>query len=315
MRPRLERRLASNSKKSGRANGAGRATASHDAPVPTAKPPHALEALDQLRFRVEQLEAEVTRAQRLSLLGTMVGVIAHEFNNILTPVLSYCQLAKSRPDDAALTAKALDRAAAGAEKAARIATAILELTRDDRLSGPTGQSGLPQQAAACDVRSAIRDVLLSMAREPEKDGISVSIEGEGHSLARIRPVALHHVLLNLVINARKAMVGGGRLTFRYAECSTWNTPGGEAVPWVVLEVEDTGCGIPKGVLTRLFEPFATEAHGGDVGELGGVDSAESRGTGLGLTISKRLVEEAGGSIRASSQRGVGTRFTLRLRAA
>lgn len=289
-----------------------------------------LRSLAQLQFRVEQLQAEVERAQRLSLLGTMVGVIAHEFNNILTPVLSYCQLAKARPDDAALTAKALDRAAAGAEKAARIANAILELTRDERLAGTGKHSGLGEQPVACDIVRAIDEVLLSMAREPEKDGIAVSIEGSGKALAKIRPVALHHVLLNLVINARKAMSGGGRLTFRYhgpadgvPASSTWNTTTrvhddaglGEVEPgWIVLEVEDTGRGIPEDVLPRLFEPFATKAH--EAGGEGQVPQPTAqKGTGLGLTISKRLIEEAGGSIAVASERDVGTRFTLKLRAA
>lgn len=277
-------------------------------------------SLESLRVHVEQLRAEAERSQRLSLLGTMVGVIAHEFNNILTPVLSYCQLAKSRPDDAALTAKALDRAAAGAEKAARIATAILELTRDERLSGASRHSGLDEQPNSCDVRRAIEDTLLSMAREPAKDGIAVSIEGQGKTLARIRPIALHHILLNLVLNARKAMVGGGRLTFRYvgpSQSSTWNSPSridGEAEPapdageWVLLEVEDTGCGIPSEILPKLFQPFATRSHESPA-------EITARGTGLGLAISKRLVEEAGGSIAAASESGIGTRFTLRLRAA
>lgn len=290
--------------------------ASTTAPGPVAS--DALRDLARLEFRVEQLQAEVERAQRLSLLGTMVGVIAHEFNNILTPVLSYCQLAKARPDDAALTAKALDRAAAGAEKAARIAGAILELTRDERLSG-SKHSGLGEQPAACDVVKAVEDVLLSMAREPEKDGIAVTVEGRGATVAKIRPIALHHVLLNLVINARRAMSGGGRLSFRYhgpGVSSTRNTGAtrlsddggiGDVEPgWIVLEVEDTGCGIPEEVLPRLFEPFATTPHEAQAG---------ARGTGLGLTISKRLIEDAGGAIGVASERGVGTRFTIKLRAA
>ncbi len=289
------------------------------APDPSQAAEQALQELARLEFRVEQLQAEIERAQRLSLLGTMVGVIAHEFNNILTPVLSYCQLAKARPEDTALTAKALDRAAAGAEKAARIASAILELTRDERLSPSGKHSGLGHESNNCDIVKTIQDVLLSMAREPEKDGISVSVEGQGSTLARIRPVALHHVLLNLVLNARRAMTGGGRLTFRYAgpkNSSTWNAAaprvcddagvGEVESQWLTLEIEDTGCGIPEDLLPHLFEPFATRPHD---------DPKQARGTGLGLTISRRLIEDAGGQIHVASERGAGTRFTLKLRAA
>lgn len=245
--------------------------------------------------------------QRLVTLGTLAGSIAHEFNNILTPVLSYAQLAQSSPDDRDLVQKALRKAAEGAEKAAEIASAMLGLIRDG--------DGI----AACRVAEAVRDALGCLPKPPQKQGIGVEIEIP-HSLAvRIRPVALQQILLNLILNAMQAMEGRpGTLRIFESEAprSTWNIapgngrPGGNgkkphaappAEDQAVIAVSDTGCGIPANEIARVFEPFRRTRR-----------KANSSSTGLGLAITKRLVEEAGGTIAVESVISQGSTFFIAL---
>jgi len=245
--------------------------------------------------------------QRLVTLGTLAGSIAHEFNNILTPVLSYAQLAQSSPQDSELVQKALRKAAEGAEKAAEIASAMLGLIRDG------------EGVTSCPVADAVRDALGCLARPPQKDNIRVEIRVPPALAVQMRPVALQQALLNLILNAVQSMEQGPGVlsifeTDRHG--STWNiapangqrpTNGNHApsqVPasdQVVLAVSDTGCGIPANEITKVFEPFRRSRR-----------KSHALSTGLGLAITKRLIEEAGGSITVESVVGKGTTFYLSL---
>lgn len=247
-----------------------------------------LRRVDDLARRCRELERDLERSHRLAMLGTLAGTIAHEFNNLLTPMMSYAQLALSDPDDRALVTKALTKAVDTTEKAAQISSSLLGFIRDDGA------------AADADVESVIHEAIACAARSPEKDGIRVRVVVEPGCRAAMRPVALQQVLLNLILNARQAMSPGGGELDIVAECSTLNT-----APGVEITVRDTGAGIPPGVMERIFEPFNT-GHGGGGGEAG------MGGTGLGLSICKRLVDEAGGGIEVHSTEGQGTCFTLYL---
>ena len=266
-----------------------------DAPaLPTAAA--VLAQFASLESRLAELERDLARSHRLATLGMMVATIAHEVNNLLTPVLSYAQMARARPDDPALVAKALDRAAAGAEGAAKITASILAMARGD---GPD----------ACflvaDVAAALSEARSCLARDPAQDGISLAYLGPIGAAAAIRPIALQQVLLNLILNGLRAVgnrpgslviettaVGGHDAPDR----STWNTPHGR----LVIRVRDTGGGIPAAIAPRLFTPFATHTSEG------------ARGTGLGLSICQRLVEEVGGTIAVESTSPAGTTIRVEL---
>lgn len=315
---------------------------------------------------LEQLRSGLEHTQRLATLGTLAGLIAHEFNNILTPVMSYAQLALDKPQDRALARKALERAADGSERAARIATAILNFAREDehrstgniepgegRLAGqgagldssaqalnggswigkpPTFASVDPSESERASVSSAIQESLACLARDPAKDGIALRLEAPSGLVAKMRPVALQQVVLNMVLNARRAMnPGGGELTIRGASlserpdpprgavCSSGNlaTPARRATDpkhWIQLEIIDTGCGMPPELLTRIFEPFVSQDR--RLSGSGGTRAVgEERGSGLGLTLCRRLVEQVGGSVWVTSTPGAGSCFTLLLPAA
>lgn len=254
---------------------------------------------EELLAEVERLRLELARVHRLAMLGTLAGAIAHEFNNLLTPVMSYSEMALAQPEDRRLTDKALQRAIQGCDRASRIASAILAF------AGNRSKRNVPAAPEdGADVAAAVRDAMLCLAQDPTRMGVQVEIEIEPGLRTTLGQVPLQQVILNLVLNAMKAMRGrGGELRIRASVgtesggCSTWNTPP------VVIEVSDTGCGIEPDCVTRIFDPFVTHL------------ASETPGTGLGLTICKQLIEEAGGRIEVESQVSVGTTFTMTLPAA
>ena len=268
----------------------------------------------EMESQIGRLESDLDRTSRLATLGILAGMIAHEFNNLLTPVMSYSQLAIASPDDRELVAKALTRTVEGAQQLSRIASAILGFLRDD------------DQLADADVNRVIDLTLECMAKDPQKAGVSVIRRVPEGLRAGIRPICLQQVLLNLFLNAIEAMRGsGGELRITSAI-----EPGGQ----VRLIVSDTGCGMSREMLEQAFRPLAgrsgaestdhaarkptpgetspnSSAGSGAMGGTGG-GARPRRGHGLGLAICKRLVEEAGGSIQVDSQPGEGTTFRVRV---
>lgn len=243
---------------------------------------------------------QLDHSQRLATLGTIAGSIAHEFNNILTPVLSYAQMALASPNDANLVGKALRKAMEGSERASKIASAMLGFVKADD-SGPSHVAQDIQQALAC------------LARDPARDGVRLQLDVPDDLLAWISSVSLQHVIMNLAMNAVEAMKpSGGVLTIRACAeakggCSTWNSSASSSPPppdskWIQIEVQDSGRGVPAEVVSRAFEPFVTTPHG----------AAGRQGHGLGLPICKRLIEAAGGTIELRSSPGAGATVRMLL---
>lgn len=267
--------------------------------VPDTSAPVDLESLqrriDELEAHAEELKKLLAETQRLATIGTIAAVIAHEFNNLLTPVVSYSQYAlqslRSDKPDLAMVEKALVKSAAGGEKAGRICASMLGLAR--------GQSSF----GAVEVTKVVEEVLSVLARDPGKDGIALRVQVPPGLKVMGDPVQLEQVLLNLLINARQAMMssrsGGGSLTIR-AEASIEE---GTAT----IYVADTGCGIQPEHLSRIFEPFFTTKTMASRGQ--------TKGTGLGLAICKEIVESHRGEISVDSIPGKGTTFSVKLPAA
>lgn len=357
----------------------------------------ALQEIERLQARVRELERDIERQHRLATLGTIAGLIAHEFNNILTPMLSYAQMALARPEDADLARRALERSSAAAERAGRIASAILDLVRDEQPVAPVAVGGNliahPQAAGAApsasapasrgpfrgldtdlpartDVSRSIRRTLDCLGRDPARDGIALALTVEPGLCARIEPVALEHALLNIILNARQAMLAGPRRGHALNISARASTPepalpahatavdtrgsggdsgggsggGGEggnagigdlhpgrhdagagasahAAPaartptgspaWCVIEVADTGPGMDAAVLQRLFTPFFSRRAGDQPGRRASEPDAH-RGTGLGMSVCKGLIERAGGYVQAWSSTAEPTGTTIRI---
>lgn len=241
-----------------------------------------------MQRQLDDVHGALAESHRLATLGTLASVVAHEYNNILTPIISYAQLALARPEDAALMRKAVERALASAERAARISSSLLGFARDDD-GPPTAR-----------IRQALEEALSCLARDPGKDGIELRLAVADLTVG-MSSLNLERVFVNLILNARQALRGrGGRL------CVSAAAVAGRAR----IEVADTGPGIPPAILDRLFQPFVTCRPAAPAGDPG--DATPRKGTGLGLCICRDLVRAAGGEITAASVPGQGATFRIDL---
>ncbi|MEM1423481.1 MAG: HAMP domain-containing sensor histidine kinase [Planctomycetota bacterium] len=241
-------------------------------------------ALERAEVRLRDMQRQLDQAERLATMGTLVGVVAHEFNNLLTPIMSYAQLAMSSPDDAELTRKALDRAYHGAERASRVAASMLGFGKG------------VDEPDACLVERAVEDAIDTARLNARHERIELTIDVEPGLCAGISPLSLQQILVNLLLNARKAIgqqPGAIRIS---AACSTWNTDS-QTADACVVRVSDTGPGVPAELLDTLFTPYRS-------------GSTTASGTGLGLTICKRLVEAVGGTIEVGTGDEGGASFTV-----
>jgi len=233
----------------------------------------------QLRDEVRALDDQLRRAQRLVTVGTITSMIVHEINNILTHVIGRLELADE--GDETSCRGSLRRVRKGYDSAAAICQALLHLTCGD-----------PQQVQTVPVAQLIEETLAAMARAPSKDGIVLIRKVSPKLQITTRPVELKQVLLNLLLNARAAVLGkeGGSQSI----CISASRRNGETF----IRVADTGVGIPPEYRQRIFEPFFTTKNG--------------EGTGLGLAVCREIVESLKGRISVRSQLGKSTCFTIAL---
>jgi len=233
------------------------------------------------------IEAQFLRAQRMESIGTLAGGIAHDLNNILSPILTSLELIRAalpRHEDHEL----VDIVEASANRGAEMVKQILVFAR-----GAEGRrSRLALGFILQDLEKIMRETFprnLSIEVRPARDLWPVLGDA----------TQIHQLLLNLCVNARDAMLSGGTLTLQasnVAEASQGSGPG------VLLEVADTGCGIPAEIRDKVFDPFFTTKK---VGE----------GTGLGLSTVQVIVKNHGGSVRFESESGKGSTFRVLLPAA
>jgi len=262
---------------------------------------HLLDDLENLERQLHQLQEGLTRSHRLATLGTVATIIAHEFNNILTPVISYAQIAlndNNGEPDVELMRKALQRAYDGATKAAQISTSMLGFARASTEDSPK----------AAVVREVVADVFACLARDPQKDNINLRLDVPDDLAVAMPPISLQQVLLNLVLNARKVLRQRGGMLRISAEPVADDPHANDETEHIRIEVADTGPGIDPAILPRIFEPFVTQQAGHN-------DKPATEGTGLGLAVCKDLVERAGGAIDVESAPGEGATFHIELPAA
>jgi len=254
------------------------------APGPTGHTPtiSIKDQLDKLEGHMASLQEQVQRLQRMASLGTVAATLAHEFNNLLTPIISYSQYALSR-DDPALLRTAVEKTHKNAERLTTLCGHILGLATDDQM-GPTD----------AEIKPLLLEAVACLGRDLEKDNIAFSVDVPDDLVARVRRGSLRQILFNLVLNARQAMLGrAGTLTL-----SAYSSEDGA----VEITVADTGPGIRPEHMDRIFEPFFTTKQRENKPGRGGV--------GLGLHVCKQLVEEQHGTIAVESEPGRGAKFRL-----
>jgi PAS domain S-box-containing protein len=240
----------------------------------------------------KKLEAQILRMQRVESVGRLANGVAHDLNNILAPVLMTSDLLREKltePGDLEM----LDLVASSAKRGAEIVNQLLMFSR-----GATGAF------ADLDLAPVIRETV-RMIRETFPKSIAVQVE-TAENLWHIKGDAtqIHQVLLNLCVNARDAMPDGGTLSLAAENLivEKWvTTTNPEARPgsYTVIQVSDTGTGIPANVLDKIFDPFFTTK------ELG-------KGSGLGLSTVLGIARGHEGFIEVQTQLGRGTQFKVYL---
>ncbi len=239
-----------------------------------------------------KLEQQFLRAQRMESIGTLAGGIAHDLNNSLTPISMAVELLKMRVTDERST-ELLDTVATSAKRGANMVGQVLSFARG--AEGRRLEIDLDQLFA--EIETILRDAIpRNVVLDIRVDRYLRTIHGDSNQL--------HQVILNLCINARDAMPGGGeiRIIAENVEIDPFFAAmnlEAKAGPHVLIRVEDAGEGIPPEIIEKIFDPFFTTKSVG-------------KGTGLGLSTSLAIVRGHGGFIRVSSQIGKGSCFSVYL---
>jgi two-component system cell cycle sensor histidine kinase/response regulator CckA len=243
----------------------------------------------------KQLEAQFLRAQRMETIGILAGGIAHDLNNVLSPILMVAQLLRMKPLDAEAT-EWVDMLETSANHGAELVKQVLSFSR-----GVEGErTELHPSHIVRDVQRIIQETfprLIEIRSRMSKDLWTI----------KAVPTHLTQVLMNLCVNARDAMPNGGRLEINVENVTIDETyvrlhPDAAAGRYVLICVADTGVGMPPEVLEKIYDPFFTTK------EIG-------KGTGLGLSTVKGIIKSHAGFIHVYSETGKGTTFKIYLPAA
>lgn len=234
--------------------------------------------LNESAADVAVLEKRLHRAEYQASIGKLARGIAHELNSPLDGVLRYLHLALEQTAEGSRMREYLVSVREGLERMVRAVKAFLEFSR---------QVTMPVNRLA-DLNKLVEDALLLVRHRAEFQKIRVVLQLQP-DLPQVTDAGLSHAVVNIVKNAFDAMPRGGALTVRT------RTEGAH----VHLDVEDTGCGIPEEIRSRIFEPFFST-------------KPVHQGSGLGLIIAKEGVERSGGTLEFTSQAGSGTTFRMHL---
>jgi signal transduction histidine kinase/CheY-like chemotaxis protein len=244
---------------------------------------------EETATKLARTQEHLNLVDKVRAVGQLASGVAHDFNNLLAGVLGNAQLLlyEIRDEDQRELLRVIERAAKDGAETVRRLQGFARMEHDT----PMTEVRLDMLARdAIDLtRPRWRDVAQSR-------GSTIEIVNHLNAVAPIagRPAELREVLTNLIINAVDALPKGGTITITtYDEHNADDTPGS-----VVVEVADTGTGMPPDVRARIFDPFFT--------------TKGEQGTGLGLAVSMGIIQSHGGQIEVESQPGAGTRFTIRL---
>lgn len=224
-----------------------------------------------------QLERQLMQADKLSSIGLLAAGVAHEVNTPLAVISTYAQMLAKQISGDDPKSKLLEKIARQTFRASEIVNSLLNFSRTS-----------PTAFEEVDLNRIVRETVTLIEHQLQKAGVSVS-QHLGNDLPAVKgnPGKLQQVFLNLFLNARDAMAGGGVLTIRSRNEDDL----------VKVDIADTGQGIPAEHLARIYDPFFTT-------------KMARKGTGLGLSITYGIVKEHGGHIEVESQPGAGTRFRL-----
>jgi two-component system, cell cycle sensor histidine kinase and response regulator CckA len=238
------------------------------------------------------LEARLLQAQRMESVGRLAGGVAHDFNNLLSVILTYTDFAMRRCQEGDPSRNDLSEVLKAGHRAAALTRQLLAFSRQQVL-----------QPVALDLNEVVLGVEQMLRRLLTEDIEIVKALAPDLGAIRADPGQIEQVLMNLVVNARDAMPGGGRLTIATdnVEVSQDDQGAKELAPgsYVRLAVIDSGVGMDQQTMARIFEPFFTTKETG-------------KGTGLGLAMVYGIVKQSGGDVRVRSEPGRGATFEIYL---
>ncbi|MDH5669151.1 MAG: PAS domain S-box protein [Nitrospira sp.] len=239
-----------------------------------------------------RLEQQFHQAQKMEAVGRLAGGVAHDFNNLLTVITGYSDLVLMNPKTEGTVKKAVEQILHAGERATGLTRQLLAFSRQQILRPRT----LSLNETVAETEKMLRrligeDIRLSVKLDAYPDTIKAD------------PGQIEQVVMNLAVNARDAMLNGGRLSIETVTVglseSLFTRVGGTLAPgsYVSLVVRDTGSGIDEKTMAKIFDPFFTTKGPG-------------KGTGLGLATVHGIVEQSGGAITVSSHVGEGTTFRI-----
>lgn len=242
---------------------------------------HTLEIrVEERTDELKKVQSRLIRSEKLASLGELVAGIAHEINNPLTGILMYASLVQQDERLDPVFKSDIAIIVRETERCARIVSGLLDFSREK--CPKKKLSSIPK----------IMDATLSLVKS-QSIFLNVKIVTEyNHNIPDIQvdPNLIEQVFVNIVLNAGQAMPGGGILSIKIRLSDDGTN--------LIVEISDTGCGIPEGNLRKIFDPFFT--------------TKENKGTGLGLSVSYGIIESHGGEIQVQSDPGEGTTFTILL---
>ena len=247
---------------------------------------HLEEMVEERTQKLQEAWERLLRQERLAIMGQLVGGVAHELRNPLAAIKAVAYVLKTACNEAgAEENKALEILEKEVDMAEQIIANLLDFAQP---KAPT--------FTQVNINEVIRAALLRVSVPIDVEVVTQL--DETLPLVQADPNQLNIILVNLMSNAIQAMFKGGRLMLTSSLVKNGDKANGG--PWVTIAIADTGAGIPPENLEKIFEPLFT---------------TRTKGIGLGLPLSKTLVEKQGGSIEVTSQPGQGTTFTIRLCAA
>ena len=243
----------------------------------------------------KSFERQFVQAQKMQAVGQLAGGVAHDFNNLLTAIIGFSDLLLVRHDAGDQSFSDIIQIKQNANRAANLVRQLLAFSRQQTLR--------PKVLMVTDILAEISNLIRRLIGENIDFKV---VHGRDLLPVKVDQGQLEQVIINLAVNARDAMPDGGTLEIRtsmigphHALIQRYDV----IVPddYVLVEVKDTGCGIPKDNINKIFEPFFTTKEVG-------------QGTGLGLSTVYGIVKQTGGFVFVDSEYGRGTNFLLFLRA-
>jgi two-component system, cell cycle sensor histidine kinase and response regulator CckA len=243
-----------------------------------------------------RLEEQFRQAQKMDAVGRLAGGVAHDFNNLLTVITGYTELLLAGGDLQAPQRSALDQIQRAAERGGALTHQLLAFSR-----------GQPFTLRTIQLNSLVMDMEKMLSRLIGEDVEMITAAVADPCTVVTDSGQLEQVIMNVVVNARDAMPGGGKLVIETANAQVDRTYAGPNVDlkpgsYVVLAISDTGMGMDPETITHLFEPFFTT-------------KAPGKGTGLGLATAYGIVKQSGGAISVYSEPVRGTTVKIYLQSA